>query len=72
MGLYSVVWGKAKDYTDNLKLPSQAAGETKSLPIAATDKSKIDIASNLENYPSIEHKLEEPNNAGKDTELNIL
>ena len=71
LGLYSVVWGKAKDYTGNPKLPSSAAEETKSLPVTAKD-SKIEIAGNLEDQQSTEHQLQEPNNEKKDTELNIL
>ena len=64
VGLYSVVWGKAKDYSEP-KLPSANAEDTKSLPITATDDSKIDIIyGNLEKQPSTNQKLEETNKVG--------
>ncbi|TKY74287.1 WAT1-related protein [Spatholobus suberectus] len=72
LGLYSVVWGKATDYSDP-KLLSVDAGDTKSLPISATDDSTIDIISgNLEKQPSTKHNLEEPNKVGEETELHVV
>lgn len=71
LGLYSVVWGKAKDCSDP-KLPSKAAGETKSLPITTIDGSKIDIAMNLENQPTANKKLEVPDKVEKETELHTI
>ena len=70
VGLYSVVWGKAKDYSEP-KLPSTDAEDTESLPITAT--SKIDIISgNLEKQPSTDQKLEETNKVGEEKELNVV
>ncbi|KAL2339805.1 hypothetical protein Fmac_007745 [Flemingia macrophylla] len=68
LGLYSVVWGKAKDYADP-KLLSVDRGATKSPPITATEDSKVDIIDeNLEKQPSTnKQKLE-----GEETELHVV
>ncbi|XP_058760908.1 WAT1-related protein At4g08290-like [Vicia villosa] len=49
LGLYSVVWGKAKDYSES----STIEGETKSMPITAKNDSEIDTISVIseENQP---------------------
>ncbi|RDX65615.1 WAT1-related protein, partial [Mucuna pruriens] len=58
VGLYLVVWGKAKDHYSDPKLPSAHAQDTKSLPITATDDSKINIISgNLEKQPSTQAEI---------------
>jgi len=74
LGLYTVVWGKAKDYSESdTKLPSSTIeGETKSMPITAMDDPKIDIiAVNLENQPPSKDKLVEPNKLEKEAELYV-
>lgn len=65
LGLYSVVWGKAKDY-------SEATREMKSLPITAIDDSKIDITVNMDNQSTTKQKLEDPNKVGKEKELHTI
>lgn len=72
LGLYAVVWGKAKDYSDP-KLASVDAGETKTLPTTTTDDPKIDVVVvNLDKQPPVKQTLEEPNTNNtveKETEL---
>ncbi|XP_027358249.1 WAT1-related protein At4g08290-like [Abrus precatorius] len=73
LGLYSVVWGKAKDYSDS-KLAQANVGDTKSLQITTNDDSKIDIIiENLEKQASTKQKLEEPNKEGEEeTENGVM
>jgi len=69
LGLYTVVWGKAKDYSkSDTKLPSSTIEEeTKSM-----DDPKIDIiAVNLENQPPSKDKLVEPNKLEKEAEMYV-
>lgn len=74
LGLYTVVWGKAKDYSESdTKLPSSTIEEeTKSMPITAIDDPKIDIiAVNLENQPPPKDEIVEPNKLEKEAELYV-
>jgi len=67
LGLYSVVWGKAKDYSEP-KLASADAQVRKSQQTAATVDSKIDIISeNLEKQTSTEH-----NKIGEEREMYVV
>ncbi|KAK7353169.1 hypothetical protein VNO80_18609 [Phaseolus coccineus] len=67
LGLYSVVWGKAKDYSEP-KLASADAEDRKSQQITATVDSKIDISSeNLEKQTSSEH-----NKMGEEREMCVV
>lgn len=72
LGLYGVVWGKAKDYSDPT-LPSSDLEDTKSLPITVADDSRTEINSgNLEIQQSTKQNLEEPNKVGEETELYVV
>ncbi|KAK2442217.1 WAT1-related protein [Trifolium repens] len=70
LGLYTVVWGKAKDYSESdSKLPSE---DTKSLPSTSMDDPKIDIISvNMENHPPTNDRLEGLNKLEKESELYV-
>ncbi|CAJ2644207.1 WAT1-related protein At4g08290-like [Trifolium pratense] len=71
LGLYTVVWGKAKDYSKSD--PKLASSEdTKSLPITSMDDPKSDINSvNLENQPPTNDRLEGLNKLEKESELYV-